>query len=52
MQESVKTTKVLFVCLMVFNATFNNISIISFYLWRKPENLEKTIDLSLTNFIT
>ena len=36
---------VLFVCLMVFNATFNNISDISwwFYWWRKPE---KTIDLS------
>jgi len=32
---------------MVFNATFNNISVISW--WRKPEaleDLEKTIDLS------
>jgi hypothetical protein len=28
--------------LMVFNATFNNISAIS---WRKPENPEKTTDL-------
>jgi hypothetical protein len=28
---------------MVFNATFNNISVIS---WRKPEYLEKTTDLS------
>jgi hypothetical protein len=33
---------------MVFNATFNNISVISwqFYWWRKPEYLEKTTDLS------
>jgi hypothetical protein len=36
---------------MVFNATFNNISVISyhgrqFYWWRKPEYPEKTIDLS------
>ena len=37
---------------MVFNATFNNISVISwacgsqFYLWRKPEDPEKTTDLS------
>ena len=32
----------------VFNATFNNISVISwwqFYWWRKPEYPEKTIDL-------
>jgi hypothetical protein len=40
----------LFVCLMVFNATFNNISVLyrggQFYLWRKPENPEKTTDLS------
>ena len=36
----------LFVCLMVFNATFNNISVISFYWWRKPEDPEKTTDLS------
>ena len=28
---------------MVFNATFNNISVIS---WRKPEYQEKTTDLS------
>ena len=37
-----------FVCLMLFNATFNNISVISggqFY-WRKLENPEKTTDLS------
>ena len=32
-----------YVCLMVFNITFNNISAIS---WRKPEDLEKTINLS------
>ena len=34
---------------MVFNATFNNISIISWpsvLLWRKPEYLEKTTNLS------
>ena len=39
----------LFVCLMVFNATFNNISVISWrsvYWWRKPEDLVKTTDLS------
>jgi hypothetical protein len=34
---------------MVFNATFNNISVISclgghFYWWRKAEYMEKTID--------
>ena len=36
--------------LMVFNATFNNISAIyrggQFYWWRKPEYQEKTTDLS------
>ena len=35
--------------LMVFNATFNNISVISwrqFYWWWKPEYPEKTTDLS------
>jgi hypothetical protein len=32
---------------MIFNATFNNISVISrFYWWRKPELPEKTTDLS------
>jgi hypothetical protein len=33
---------------MVFNVTFNNISVISwqFYWWRKPEYPEKTTDLS------
>ena len=34
---------------MVFNATFNNISVISwwsvFFWWRKPEYLEKTTNL-------
>ena len=35
---------------MVFNATFNNISVISWrsvYWWRKPEYPEKTTELSL-----
>ena len=34
---------------MVFNATFNNITVISwqsFYWWTKPEYPEKTTDLS------
>ena len=34
---------------MVFNATFNNISVISlrsFYWWRKPVDPDKTTDLS------
>jgi ankyrin repeat protein len=34
---------------MIFNATFNNISVISwgqFYGWSKPEYPEKTTDLS------
>jgi len=39
----------LFVCLMVFNATFNNISVVfrggQFYKWRKPEYPVKTTDL-------
>jgi hypothetical protein len=37
---------------MVFNATFNNISVISwrqFYWRRKPEDPEKTTDLSQVN---
>ena len=33
----------LFVCLMVFNATFNNISVIS---WQSVLLVEETIDLS------
>ena len=37
-----------FVCLMVFNANFNNISVIS-WRSRKPENPEKTTDLSQVN---
>jgi len=56
----------IFICVFVLNATFNNISVISwrsevsyivevrgqlyrgskFYWWRKPENPEKTTDLS------
>jgi hypothetical protein len=35
--------------IMMFNATFNNISVIyrsgQFYLWRKPEYPEKTTDM-------
>jgi hypothetical protein len=40
------------VCLMVLNATFNNISVTQvyyggqFHRWRKPEDPEKTTDLS------
>ena len=34
---------------MVFNATFNNISVLS---WQSVLLVEKTTDLSLTNFIT
>ena len=37
---------------MVFNTTFNNISVISYsqvYWWRKPEYPEKTIDMSQVN---
>jgi hypothetical protein len=36
---------------LVFNATFNNISVISWlsvYWWRKPENPEKTKDCQLS----
>jgi len=39
---------------MVLNATFNNISVISwrsvFCCWRKPEETEKTTDLSLVTY--
>ena len=31
---------------MVFNATFNNISVIKFYWWKKPAYYEKTTDPS------
>jgi hypothetical protein len=37
---------------MVFNATFNNISVYrggQFYWWRKPEYLEKTTDLQVAD---
>jgi len=30
----------------VFNTTFNNMSVMSFYLWRKPQYSEKPNDLS------
>jgi hypothetical protein len=37
---------------MVFNTTFNNISVISWQsvLWRKPEHPEKTTDLSQVTY--
>jgi hypothetical protein len=39
---------------MVFNTTFNNISVISwrrFYWWKKPEYPEKTIAAEIKNQI-
>ena len=47
--EIVEISRGMFVCLMVFSATFNNISSISWrsiHWWRKPEALEKITDLS------
>ena len=44
-----KSRRFLFAYLMVFNATFNNISAISWrsvYLWKKLEDLEKSSDMS------
>jgi hypothetical protein len=44
-----KSQRFLFAYLMVFNATFNNISAISWrsvYLWKKLEDLEKSNDMS------
>jgi hypothetical protein len=42
----------LFVCLMVFNATFNNISVISWWSVLLLEDLEKTTDPSqVTEFL-
>jgi len=43
-----------FVCLVVFSATFNNISVISWrsvLLVRKPEYPEKTTDLSQVTLV-
>jgi len=40
---------------MVFNATFNNFSVISgcqFYWWKKPEYPEKTISVKVIKRIT
>ena len=48
-QISITNSICLFVCLMVLNAIFHNISVISrrsVYWWRKPEDQEKTTDLS------
>ena len=48
-------TKDLFVCLMVFNATFNNISVISLrsvLLVEETGGPGETTDMSLVNFIT
>ena len=42
--EPIQIIHISFVWFIVFNATFNNISVISW--WRKPEYQEKTIDLS------
>jgi len=45
----ISSIDILRVRVMVFNGTFNNISIISwrqFYWWRKPEYTEKTTNLS------
>ena len=40
--------RLMFFRFMVFNSTFNNISVISwqFYWWRKPEYMQKTTNLS------
>jgi hypothetical protein len=47
-RNSMKIRFCLFVCLMVFSATYNNISAIycggKFYWWRKPEYPEKITD--------
>jgi len=47
--ENCRRSNILFVCLMVFNGTFNNISVISLrsvLLVRKPDDPKKTTDLS------
>jgi hypothetical protein len=49
LQEKSDKYVCLFVCLIMFNATFNNISLnhgSQFYWWRKSEYPEKTTDLS------
>ena len=49
--NTVDNNMVIFIGGMMFNATFNNISVIcgsQFYWWRKPPTCYK----SLTNFIT
>ena len=48
---SLPLVMVVVLCFMVFNTTFNNISVILwrlglFHWWRKPEYPEKTADLS------
>jgi len=54
MNQGIDGNFVLRVRVMVFKATFNNISVISwwsvFYWWMKPEYPEKIIDLSLVQF--
>ena len=56
-QNKINNVLIFKVWFMVLNATFNNISVISWrpiYWWRKPENRKKplTCRKSLTNFIT